>query len=103
MFADQYQNGTTPIAIGYLRTPGIQNVNMSVIKRIPITERLSFDLHVNATNAMNHANHNTVNNTVGAVTAAGTTAGQNNNVSFGSWGLSTLEARQLTVQAYLTF
>ena len=104
---DQYSSGSTPIAIGYLRTPGIQNVNFSVIKKIPITERVAFDFHVNATNALNHANHEVVNNTVGAVTASSpatnTVAGQNNNVSFGSWGLTTLEPRQLTVQANITF
>jgi hypothetical protein len=104
---DQYTNGSTPISIGYLRTPGLQNLNLSVIKRFPITERVAFDFHVNATNALNHSNHQVVNNTVGAITASNAAtnavAGQNSNVSFGSWGLTTLEARQLTVQANFTF
>lgn len=111
---DQYSLGSTPLAFGNMRTPGIQNLNLSVIKRFPITERYSFDLHVNATNALNHTNHQfqsntgvTANNTVGAVTAAAaatnTAVGQNNNAAFGSWGLTTLEARQLVVQANFTF
>ena len=114
---DQYSLGSTPLAFGNMRTPGIQNLNLSVIKRFPITERYSFDLHVNATNALNHTNHQfqsntgvTTNNTVGAVTAltpalttANTAIGQNSNSAFGSWGLTTLEARQLVIQANFTF
>ena len=100
--ADQYVLGSTPLDQGNIRTPGVQNVNLSVIKKIPITEQVSFDLHVNATNALNHTNHEVLNNTVGVVTS-GTGIGQNSNVSFGSLGLTTLEARQLTIQANITF
>jgi hypothetical protein len=95
---DQYTLGTSALAYSDMRTPGIQNVNLSVIKRIPITERVSFELHVNATNAFNHSNHQVVNNTITL-----TTAGQNSNAPFGTWGLSTLEARQLFMQATLNF
>ena len=107
VFTDQYQNGTTPIAFGFMRTPGVENVNFSVIKRFPITERVAADFHVNATNALNHHNPYTVNNTVTpntATTGANNSApGQNTTVQFGSYGLSALEARQLTVQANFTF
>ena len=96
--ADPYTAGTSSLTYGFLRTPGIQNVNLSLIKRIPITERVSFDLHVNVTNAFNHTNHQIVNNTVTL-----TTAGLNSNTSFGTWGLNTLEARQMFLQANLTF
>jgi hypothetical protein len=78
-----------------------------VIKRFPITERVAADFHVNATNALNHHNPYTVNNTVTpntATTGANNSApGQNTTVQFGSYGLSALEARQLTVQANFTF
>ena len=111
---DQYSLGSTPLSLGNLRTPGIQNLNLSVIKRFAITEGVSFDLHVNATNALNHTNHTfvsntgtTANNTVGAITApnalTNTALGTNSNNAFGSWGLTTLEARQLTIQANITF
>jgi hypothetical protein len=108
---DQYNLGSTPLTIGYLRTPGLQNVNFSVIKKFPVTEGTGFELHVNATNAFNHANHEMVaadsTNLVGVNTcAAGATCsnpGTNNNVQFGSWGLTTLEPRQLTIQANFTF
>jgi hypothetical protein len=104
---DQYSIGSTPLAYGNMRTPGVQNVNLSVIKRIPLTEGVTFDLHINATNALNHTNHQVVNNTVNVTTAAqastNTAVGQNSNASFGSWGLSALEARQLVVQANITF
>jgi len=108
VFVDQYTLGSTPLTIGYLRTPGIQNVNLSVIKRFPVRERMGFDLHVNATNAFNHTNHqitiNTDNtNQVNAITTAGSTAGRNGNLQFGSYGLTALEPRQLTIQANFTF
>jgi hypothetical protein len=95
---DQYTLGTSALGYSNRRTPGIQNVNLSIIKRIPITEQVSLDLHVNATNAFNHTNHQVVNNTVTL-----TTAGQNSNASFGTWGLNTLEPRQVFMQAKVTF
>lgn len=95
---DQYTLGTSALAYSNLRTPGIQNVNLGIIKKIPLTERVSFDLHVNATNAFNHTNHQAVNNTITL-----STSGQNTNLPFGTWGLSTLEARQIFIQANLTF
>ncbi len=82
-------------------------VPLAVIKRFLSTEHTSFDLHVNATKWLNHTYHQVVRKTVGAITStAGThnaVPGQNNNVRFGSWGLTTVEARQLVVQAYLRF
>jgi len=82
VFVDQYTLGTTPLSIGYLRTPGITNVNLSVIKRFTIREGLGFDIHVNATNALNHVNHQITiatdnTNQVNAITTAGSTAGRN--------------------------
>ena len=100
---DQYTNGTTPQTIGDYRTPGLNNTNISVIRKFPLAEWGSLDLHVDATNALNHANHLVVNNTVGSVTSAGGGLGQNNNTSFGTYGLTTLEPRQLTLAMKLNF
>ena len=111
---DQYTQPTSSLDYANMRTPGVQNLNLSVIKRFPITERVGFDLHINATNALNHTNHIfssnsgvSANNLVGAVTKAAaltnTGVGQNSNTAYGSYGLTALEARQLTVQANFTF
>ena len=104
---DQYTTGATAMTIGDLRTPGFENTNISVIRKFAIGDRASLDLHVDATNALNHSNHLTVDNTVGSVLATsgagGTAPGQNNNTSFGTWGLTTTEARQLTVALKLNF
>jgi hypothetical protein len=103
---DQYTTGTTPMTIGDFRTPGFENTNISVIRKFAIGDRASLDLHVDATNALNHSNHLVVDNTVGSVLttgAGGTAPGQNNNTSFGTWGLTTTEARQLTVALKLSF
>ena len=97
--ADPYTAGTSSLTYGFLRTPGIQNVNLSLIKRIPLTERVGFDLHFNATNAFNHANHNTVNNTV----TLDAKTGSNANPAFGTWGTSTLNAREIVIQTNLIF
>src|SRR5262245_15759282 len=97
--ADPYTAGTSSLTYGFLRTPGIQNVNLSLIKRIRLTERVGFDLHVNATNAFNHANHNTVNNTV----TLDAKTGSNANPAFGTWGVSTLNAREIVIQTNLIF
>ena len=97
--ADPYTGGTSALTYGFLRTPGIQNVNLSLIKRIPLTERVGFDLHFNATNVFNHANHLTVNNTV----TLDAKTGSNANTAFGTWGTATLNAREIVIQANLTF
>lgn len=104
---DQYTYGTTAMTMGDYRLPGINNTNISVIRKFAIGDRASLDLHVDATNALNHTNHFGVSNTVGVVTdtsgAGGSAPGQNSNIGFGSWGLNTLEARQLTVALNLNF
>jgi hypothetical protein len=95
--ADPYTAGTSAMTYGFLRTPGIQNVSLSLIKRIPVTERVGLDLHFNATNVFNHANHLTVNNTV----TLDARTGRNANPAFGTWGTATLNARTITMQANL--
>src|SRR5262249_35498993 len=97
--ADPYTAGTSALTYGFLRTPGIQNVNLSLIKRIPLTKPVGFDLHSNATNAFNHPNHNTVTNTVRLEAKTGSSAIR----AFGTWGTSTLNAREIVIQANLTF
>jgi hypothetical protein len=97
--ADPYTAGTSALTYGYLRTPGIQNVNLSLTKRIALTERVGFDLHINANNILNHANHNTINNTV----TIDAKTGMNANPAFGTWGTSTLGAREIFMQANFTF
>jgi hypothetical protein len=104
---DLYQVGTTPLAYSNMRTAGFENLNLSVIKKFKITERTDFELHVNATNALNHTNLSVPNNTFTPVTSASSSAnssvGENSNATYGSYPLPTSEARQLTIQGNITF
>jgi hypothetical protein len=97
--ADPYTAGTSALTYGFLRTPGIQNVNLSLIKRIPVTEKVGLDLQFNATNLLNHANHLTVNNTV----TLDARTGKNANAAYGTWGTATLNAREIVIQTRLNW
>ena len=98
--ADPYTAGTSALTYGFLRTPGVQNVNLSLLKRIPVTERVGLDLQFNATNLLNHANYlSTVNNTV----TLDARTGKNANAAFGTWGTATLNAREIVIQTKLTW
>jgi hypothetical protein len=44
--------------------PGVANANMSLDKRIPITERFNFDVRVDAFNIFNHTQFTGVENTI---------------------------------------
>jgi len=107
---DQYQAGTTPLAYGSMRTAGFENLNLSVIKKFTIREGTDFELHVNATNALNHTNLSVPNNTFTPLTAVtpaqaaqGAAIGENSNAQFGAYPLPTAEPRQLTIQGTVTF
>ena len=60
----EYWQGNTPQAMPQLRMPAFQNVNLSVSRKFPITEGMSFEILAEATNAFNHANYegNAINN-----------------------------------------
>jgi hypothetical protein len=47
-----------------LTGPGVNNWNMSLDKRIPITEKANFDIRVDAFNVFNHAQFNGLENTI---------------------------------------
>jgi hypothetical protein len=51
--ASNYQ--TFPVRLTGLRTDGLNDWNMSVIKRIPLKERVTFEVRAEAKNALNHA------------------------------------------------
>jgi hypothetical protein len=106
----QYWEGVTPQAMPQLRMPAFQNVNLSVSRKFPITEGMSFEILAEATNAFNHANYegNAVNNSYGGLitnpaAGSGQLVGQNNSTSGGSMSLSYIDPRQMTLSARFDF
>jgi hypothetical protein len=106
----QYWLGTTKQAMPELRMPVFQNVNLSVSRKFPIREGMSFEILAEATNAFNHSNYSPsdVSNGYGSlVTIAdpthGSTVGENSSTSTGSMGTSYMDARQMTLSARFDF
>jgi len=106
---DQYTEGTTPLTIGDLRSPGFANTNMSVIRKFALGERFSLNLHVDATNLWNRTNfqpyaaNGSVTSILSPSGSGGGTIGQNSNSSFGTLNMSFLEPRQITLALRLDF
>ncbi len=106
----EYWQGNTPQAMSQLRMPAFQNVNLSVSRKFPITEGMSFEILAEATNAFNHANYegNAINNDYGNLItvnnpSTGSLVGQNNNTSAGAMSLSYIDPRQMTLSARFNF
>jgi hypothetical protein len=106
----EYWLGNTPQAMPQLRMPAFQNVNLSVSRKFPITEGMSFEILAEATNAFNHANYegNAINNGYGNLIHAnnpstGSLVGQNASNNAGAMSLSYIDPRQLTLSARFDF
>ena len=106
----QYWQGQTPQAMPQLRMPAFQNVNLSVSRKFPITEGMSFEILAEATNAFNHSNYegNAISNSYGGLitvpdSGTGSLVGQNASSSGGSMSLSYIDPRQMTLSARFDF
>jgi len=106
----QYWEGVTKMIMGELRMPALQNVNLSVSRKFPIREGMSFEILAEATNAFNHTNYtpnNVSNDYSNLVTIADpshdSTVGENQSTSTGTVGLNFLDARQMTLSARFDF
>ncbi len=106
---DQYFWASTSKYVDGLRTPGFQNVNLTINRQFRFTERLRMELLGEATNLLNTTsfNPNAVNGSVSPVlvanAATNTKVGQNSNVNHGSMGLNLFEPRQITLSLRLRF
>jgi len=59
-----------------LRNPGTQNFDMSLSKRVPVSNQLTLELIMEAFNAFNHANWNHPDAIIGSVTDPNLNAGR---------------------------
>ena len=68
--------GNAPRTEPTLRNPGAQNFDMSLTKRIPVTEDWSLELIMEAFNSFNHANLNNPDSLIGSKTNPNLNAGR---------------------------
>ena len=101
---DMYWYGDSANTQGDFRGPGRTNVDLTLRRQFPITERFKLDISAQATNAFNHPEYSTVNN--------GALGGTNTNASspigygggaFGTRNLNTFDPRQIVLNGRITF
>jgi hypothetical protein len=107
--ADQYQWGSSAKYYGWLRTPGLYNVNLTVNRMFQVHERVQMELVGEATNLLNATQFasRSVRAYVGSVLqdnpSTNTKVGQNSDVTFGSLDMNFMEPRQVTLSLRLRF
>ena len=70
--------GNTGSRVGWLRNPGMNNINLTLTKQFIITERLKVNLRASSFNLMNHPVFGSPNTTFGALGQFGRISGQAN-------------------------
>lgn len=106
---DVYWMGNAAIDYGVLRTPGRNNVDLSLSRDIHLKESLLLSFRANATNAFNHtqflASSYTMDlgSTISTTPVAGGMPGQGSSNSYGSHGLVTYDPRQIILEMRLRF
>ncbi len=107
--ADIYQWGTSSMYEGWLRTPGLRNMNLALNRIIRVKEGVQMELLGEATNLLNATQFasRVVNTSVyPALTAnpsTNTKVGQNGASNFGSMTMTFMEPRQITLSLRLRF
>jgi hypothetical protein len=118
---NQYWNGDAAQTSGDLRGPGRFNVDFSLRRTFPVTERFRLEIAAEASNLLNHAEFNGANSTAysgnlgspnlvnnpnaGLIPGLGTSTGSLNGSSraFGTMGVGTFDPRQITMHARVVF
>ena len=109
---DIYWWGDAALRYGDVRGNGRWNVNMSVQKEIPMTERVRFQISAEASNLFNNTQFRpqmnagtgaTYTNLNSAQIAQGIRPGMLQNENFGTWGMSTFDPRQIEFRLRLFF
>lgn len=107
--ADQFWVGNSAQNIGTMRGPGRFNIDLSLRRTFRITEQVSMNLNVDATNLLNNAqfsgnyNGNLGNTNLTANAARGLLPGMGSSDTFGTLGVGTFDPRQVTFRLVLRF
>ena len=106
---DIYWYGTSALRYGDVRGNSYYNHNVSLQKDFAITERIKATFSAEATNLWNRSqftgsvNAGTGNIFTAPNAARGVTPGMIQNESFGTWGLGTLDPRQVEMRVRIRF
>lgn len=108
LLADEYWYGNYPNTFGDIRGPGLTNVDLTLRRQFPLTERFKLEISALAQNFANHAEWNST-----PTQGAGSTTTTNNPAKgqipgygsggFGTWGMGTFDPRQIQLQGRITF
>ena len=110
---NQFWNGNAAQTSGDLRGPGRFNVDFSLRRTFPVTERFRVEIAAEASNLLNHTEFNGSNTTAydGSLgspnlvnsPAKGLIPGIGTSSTFGSMGVGTFDPRQVTMHAKVIF
>ena len=109
---DVYWWGSSDIRYGDVRGNGRWNVNMSLQKQIPVSDKVQMQFSAEASNLFNNTQFRptmnagtgaTFTNISAAQRAQGIRTGMLQNDSFGTWGMSTFDPRQIELRLRLFF
>jgi hypothetical protein len=99
-----YWYGDSANTQGDIRGPGRTNVDLTLRRQFPITERFKIDISAQATNAFNHPEYSAVHS--GALGGTNTSSAQPigyGTGAFGTRGLTTFDPRQIVLNGRITF
>jgi len=107
---DQYWNGSSPIFSGSLREPGFKNANLNITRQFRFREKLKLEILAEATNLLNHTNFapGSEEGYFGSPimvpdSSTNSTVGENGDNNAGTMSLNTMDPRQITFTARITF
>jgi hypothetical protein len=110
---NQYWNGDAAQTSGYVRGPSRFNVDFTLRRTFPVTERFKLEVAAEASNLLNHTEFNGSNNTgfVGSLgspnlvnnAGAGLIPGLGTSSTYGTMGVGTFDPRQITMHARVVF
>jgi hypothetical protein len=104
VLADMYWYGDSANTQGDIRGPGRTNVDLTLRRQFPITERFKVDISAQATNAFNHPEYSNVHG--GGLGGTNTSSAQPigyGTGAFGSRSLATFDPRQIVLNGRITF
>ena len=110
---NQYWNGDAGQTSGFLRGPDRFNVDFTLRRTFPLTERFKLEVAGEASNLLNHTEYNGANNTgfVGGLgnpnlvnsPGTGLIPGLGTSSTYGTMGVGTFDPRQITMHARVVF
>jgi hypothetical protein len=104
IIANQFWFGNSNETGGDLRGPGRFNLDMSLRRSFSLHERIKLQLSADASNVLNHTEYSgNFNGGLGNTTLGGATSGYGNSTTFGTFGVTAFDPRQITMNLRVIF